>query len=671
MIEELILTGFRQYKKRTRIPFEPGLNLIQGENNAGKSTLFYAIFYALTNSALGFRSPKHLINFDSNEMTVELVIRGRDGNSYRITRMLSRSGSKYYKVDRLENGEVVPILDSRIGSRESDFHDFIIEKIGLSKRALELVAYAKQHEFIDIIKGKGQEIDYLFGITAIQTLSDAMAEVIKEIENELKEEKNLREQKKHSEELLNQFERDVTEAERQIREKEKEIRDLKEKLRREEDKERLAREEFEKVQKVLGLLGERTRLEEDLQEAMGDKKTELEYFKGRDPDRLLSEVESKIINLKSQKNAISDEIEKIRQALSEIDAEIKFHESIIEERKDVKDKAKCPKCGSSIDRKLVLEEIRKKEGLILKLKEKKKKKVEEKDRKIKARDGLDRDIRKLELEQQEIKDRVSRVKKLESRIEDIKDRIAGVDLEIEKIAPSVDLDKVDRIFSEAKDKYDKIRGKIIELKTQIKEKGEALGDLRGRLEEAIDRRAKEKDNYDRIIGRLKELQALREKKEEMERAQEVYSSSEKELRSYYTEILSQNVFYWYQELAAKHEFTRIEVDPRNYELLGVPVNGREALPIRSYQGGGQKTLAALAYQLALAQATGMREFLMVDEPTDATDSENRDNLLEMMHTTSEFFRQILLITHHGAGLEIAGHVIEVHRDKDKCSYVKT
>ncbi|MFB6215729.1 MAG: hypothetical protein ABEJ72_01990, partial [Candidatus Aenigmatarchaeota archaeon] len=133
--------------------------------------------------------------------------------------------------------------------------------------------------------------------------------------------------------------------------------------------------------------------------------------------------------------------------------------------------------------------------------------------------------------------------------------------------------------------------------------------------------------------------------------------------------LESKVFSWYQELAAKHEFKHLKIDRDNYELLGIPQNAGQELPIADYQGGGQRTLTALAYQLALAEMTGASDFMMIDEPTDATDSENRESLLEMIHNAVKQFSQILLITHHGVGREKADNIIKVEKVSEEESKV--
>ncbi len=68
--------------------------------------------------------------------------------------------------------------------------------------------------------------------------------------------------------------------------------------------------------------------------------------------------------------------------------------------------------------------------------------------------------------------------------------------------------------------------------------------------------------------------------------------------------------------------------------------------------------------------TGATDFMMIDEPTDATDSENRENMLEMIHGAVKQFSQILLITHHGVGREQANNIIKIVKKNSEESKVE-
>jgi DNA repair exonuclease SbcCD ATPase subunit len=155
---------------------------------------------------------------------------------------------------------------------------------------------------------------------------------------------------------------------------------------------------------------------------------------------------------------------------------------------------------------------------------------------------------------------------------------------------------------------------------------------------------------------------LQQRVDKVEEALEIYSQAGNAVREELARKLEAKVFEWYKQLAASHEFKQLRIDPEDYQLRGVPDGADQEYSISDYQGGGQRTLTALAYQLAIAESTGRTSLLMIDEPTDATDSDNRSRLLEMIHQAVDSFNQIILITHHGAGREKAEHIIQVDKD---------
>jgi len=57
--------------------------------------------------------------------------------------------------------------------------------------------------------------------------------------------------------------------------------------------------------------------------------------------------------------------------------------------------------------------------------------------------------------------------------------------------------------------------------------------------------------------------------------------------------------------------------------------------------------------------------LILDEPTDAVDSENVPQLLEYIAKSSQEIGQILLVTHHGQGEEEGVNLIRVKKVADE------
>jgi ATPase involved in DNA repair len=199
---------------------------------------------------------------------------------------------------------------------------------------------------------------------------------------------------------------------------------------------------------------------------------------------------------------------------------------------------------------------------------------------------------------------------------------------------------------------------------------ERRDELQEQVEEQEEKIEEHGESLDEVEDEIERLEGLEDRIEEARDLNRIYSSSEKEMREVNLRRLERKVFNWYQELSASQEFKDLRIDRDTYQLRGTPQNAGQELGITDYQGGGQRTLTALAYQLALAEMTESTDFLMVDEPTDATDSENRENLLEMIHKAEKQFNQILLITHHGAGREKAENIIRVEKEDSETSKIE-
>ena len=78
-------------------------------------------------------------------------------------------------------------------------------------------------------------------------------------------------------------------------------------------------------------------------------------------------------------------------------------------------------------------------------------------------------------------------------------------------------------------------------------------------------------------------------------------------------------------------------------------------------GGGHQSLFALAERLALLRVRNFPYLLILDEPTDAVDSENVPHLLEYIARSSREIGQVLLVTHHGQGEEEGVNLIRVSK----------
>ena len=96
MILSVRMKNFRRHADET-LRFEAGTNFVEGENNAGKTSILYAIEYALFGRVDGFKSPLALLRPGARGLGVELCFTGNDGQTYRLQRvhqLAPRSRSK-------------------------------------------------------------------------------------------------------------------------------------------------------------------------------------------------------------------------------------------------------------------------------------------------------------------------------------------------------------------------------------------------------------------------------------------------------------------------------------------------------------------------------------------------------------------------------------------------
>src|SRR5688572_17741793 len=167
MIKRLRLKGFRRYVDDT-FSFEPGVCFVSGRNNAGKTSLFLAIEYALFGVAGSARTPTALMRPGTNAMGVELVFVGRDQHTYKLQRLHQkppRAKSKvvgHFTLKRVDDD--VPAAPASVAGEQyllsSDFQDHeealqrkLLEITGITRRVFDLAVHVRQGEIASILDG--------------------------------------------------------------------------------------------------------------------------------------------------------------------------------------------------------------------------------------------------------------------------------------------------------------------------------------------------------------------------------------------------------------------------------------------------------------------------------------------------------------------------------------
>ena len=792
-IEKLRMNNFRKFRNE-EIEFTENLNLIEGENNAGKSSIFYAIYFALTGDAFnkGFRSPKEYITFGKSRMEVEIQIQ-KNEKTYFMERSYSQSSGGTYTVGRIE-GETRRVLEgTENGAKVSEVNSKIEEITGLDRKTLENVVYAAQQKFVQKIEGgtdQKKALDYIFNFKTVEQLSSQMKEVIEEKEKEIegldtrKEQRDeLRENLEDLREDREETRNDLKELEESISQQESKLEEIREEKSKIEEKKEILEEKVSKAKEVEETRSKIESLEtrlrefpekEDIQENIDEAESEISNLEDEEEslkeklgsveaaqekkERIrsqLDEISEEIKSAQEQKESLEEEISETEETLKETTDEaselasrydatgVEAVEKEMDERKDrigklekqmgelesehrgikqTLEEGKCSRCGRPVKNpeayrqreqelrekieetreekkdtkgereelerlKELVEKADKKEERIEDLKEERNSREEkinnlerEKDRKEEELESLDDktdsdpDViqEKLREKRDELRDRKNSIDNLKEKLEsrqELEEKIEDRKDSLPDDVPKKDLERLREELDSGKEEFSALKSDEEKTKVALGKDRERKNDLQENLEGVTGKVREKEDSLEEIEEDIERLESLEEEIEEAKDIRKVYSSSEEEMREVNLKRLERKVFKWYQELSASQEFKDLSIDRESYQLRGTPQNAGQKLGITDYQGGAQRTLTALAYQLALAEMTESTDFLMVDEPTDATDSENRENLLEMIHKAETQFNQILLITHHGAGREKAENIIKVKKADSETSEI--
>ena len=132
------------------------------------------------------------------------------------------------------------------------------------------------------------------------------------------------------------------------------------------------------------------------------------------------------------------------------------------------------------------------------------------------------------------------------------------------------------------------------------------------------------------------------------------------IRQNASKVLEKKILSIHKNLSADDEFEKVNIDSENYSLSVVPkgFESDEFYPAMVYQGGGHKLILGLSYKIALGDLIGAPPFLLIDEPTEFMDSNNRITLLSNLSSLSDK-SQVLLITHQDVDKIQAKKKIEI------------
>ena len=141
-LKRLFAHDFKQLREIELFFPDSGRILVQGKNEAGKSTLFEAIFFALFGQALATESVGRpnlddLIGYEKNKSRVELDLAVRD-RLFRITRTLNRGKPNVWELEITKGDHLEEIKGNR------PVNDRLISELGFDAEALLNTCFVEQ-----------------------------------------------------------------------------------------------------------------------------------------------------------------------------------------------------------------------------------------------------------------------------------------------------------------------------------------------------------------------------------------------------------------------------------------------------------------------------------------------------------------------------------------------
>ncbi|MBS7619586.1 AAA family ATPase [Candidatus Bathyarchaeota archaeon] len=669
MIKSLTLQGFKSYRQRQTIRFTPGVNKISGRNASGKTSILEAILFGLFGEVPNV-DKKDLVTLGGGSLRVEVEFRSPLTNQRaRVIREggLTREGVFRSTLSYLEiEGEDKPY------AREVDIQSKVRDLLGLGKRAFFNVVYCKQKEFVEIINPPQKiRMDAILGLTTPSEIKEQLREVkaILLAKGRIDEKPVFEERMKTARDRIIEGESKLEDARRRQLELEKDVESLKSQLSQVKDRRILFEsllDEFKALERASQSLEVKRGILLKTEEELAESEAEMGEPKG-----LINELEDKLRRVGEHESHLEKAIEERSEERMVLDAEASRLKHQIGEHSELEKSGLtiCPKCGQKIDYALLKEDL-----------EVWRRQLEEKTRLVQA---VERSVNELKTQRENaVKERsrlerqLDLVKERMRRLEDLRrdiDAMRREEYQLSKRIQTKNMEIIHKIEealgtqmleTEAQRLVERQHKATIEEYSQLQRRlGEAESQLREaklRIEE-IEKILRDQrrilEESETALSRIREYEA---KINTVVKMEEWYTEYAQKLRDSTLRQLEWLTGKYFEKLTDQQIYAGFHIDRESYSLEVQPLGVNSLMPAWR-AGGGHESLFALSERLALLRVMGFPNLLILDEPTDAVDSENIPQLLEYISKSSREIRQIILVTHHGYGEEEVANMIRVGR----------
>ncbi len=683
-IKTVTLENIRSHAK-SRIDFERGFNCLVGGLGTGKSSILYAIDFALFGDPLT-RSYHYLLREGEGvgKVTVEFLLNGK---TYRIERGLKKRGKgiaqdveslNFYEEDRL----LASVKNEAVAEQLKTI-------TGLDKEIFREIVWVRQEhlkELLDVAPRERQKrLDQLFGLSDYEEAWNNIREVQKEYEGEKKAY-----EKDFDVLSIEKLEADYHKAVEEFSVLERETLELGTTLQKAQTALQAASAELQSLEKLRKQTEELSKKEAELQTNIQNtedmcarladdvqrKTSAINEFKKR-LETLETHVDTQKKQLKEVGLAPDLTVEELRLQLASFDEQVtgiraeqeaarKETQASKQRVANLAKESKCPLCLQPLteDYKAHMLKHIEEENL------ERDRRLSELQKDLKELEKLKTIVNKAHLDLQShiprIQDTKARVveeeeskEKLKEEFEEQQRREETLRTQLEETRKEIlkfdisELENARKLHDDAINQYHSVKAKLESSEVRKKDASLRIEDFRERLE-----RAQQK------MERVEKIEKL---VETVDGIRDAYRSIQPKLRTEFIKILESVIQQVLDSLVGEEGSALVA---RIDETYTPSIRSQEGYEREvSYLSGGERTLLAFAYRFALGQLimqarTGHGlQILLLDEPTESLGREDRsvDRLAEAI-ARLKAIEQIIAVTHNEAFAEKAEHVIRLEKE---------
>jgi DNA repair protein SbcC/Rad50 len=686
-IEIVQLENIRSHTKTT-VPFTRGFNCLVGGVGRGKSSVMYAVDFALFGDTIGSRSFEYLIREGADWCRVTVIFT-QNGSTYKLTRGLKRKGKSiaqdYEQLKLYENDKLVASMKT----------DAIAEQFkaitGLDRELYrEIVWFRQEHlkELLDAMpRDRQKRLDELFGLSDYETAWGNVAVYLRDYETEKRIyekdpdvnviEKLSADYNRASEEFA-LLEMDLEDSAQRLIIIKNALQDAEAQLKLLEDK-KIAIDELKRNEaRLYANLANTAKTSATFTQQITDKKTLLEGMIQRQ-NSFESQIKLCLTKLEQAGLPVNQQLDKLSTCLASFDEKItslraEQEATLRSMQQDQKRAAtlnetgegKCPTCNQPLvgsyktdllgtitqenaEREKIINHIRLEVAALQKTK-------------IVASEALS-NYQNFSTRCTDLKLRIAEeegnLKTLLTQIENQQQLTVQQQTELETLR--LEIAKFDQTeLQTAKLRRDQALKQYYAVQSDLQTKENRKKDTARRIDELKDRInvAQEKmDRIDKIRKTVDLLSAIRD----------AYRSIQPKLRSEYVKVLRNFVQQILDSLVGgEGPMLDVVIDESYTPYVKSDAGIQREV---SHLSGGERTLLAFAYRLGLGQLIMQSRtghglgMLMLDEPTENLGSE--DGSIERLADAISRFKaieQIIAVTHSEAFAAKADHVIVVDKE---------